>query len=70
MLKLKAKCAQIQQAIGITKKEFVDCIEKAEVKNDMSLVIKRIFVPSFLLILLVMDFLFFTQFIVDICRFY
>ena len=43
MLKLKAKCAQMQQGIGITEKEFVNCIEKAEAKNDTSLVIKRIF---------------------------
>ena len=43
MLKLKAKCAQMQQGIGITEKEFVNCIEEAEAKNDTSLVIKRIF---------------------------
>ena len=43
MLKLKAKCGQMQQGIGITEKEFVNCIEKAEAKNDASLVIKRIF---------------------------
>ena len=30
----------MQKAIDIIEKEFVDCIEKAEVRNDMSLVIK------------------------------
>ena len=40
MLKLKAKCDQMQRAIDIIDKEFVDCIEKAEAINDMSLVIK------------------------------
>ena len=33
----------MQQGIGITEKEFVNCIEEAEAKNDTSLVIKRIF---------------------------
>ena len=40
MLKLKAKCDQMQRAIDIIEKEFVDCIEKAEARDDMSLVIK------------------------------
>ena len=40
MLKLKAKCDQMQRAIDIMEKEFVDCIEKAEAGNDMSLVTK------------------------------
>ena len=40
MLELKAKCVQMQQAIDIMEKELVDCIEKAEARNDMSLVIK------------------------------
>ena len=52
MMKLKAKCDQMQQAIDIMQsyiieKEFVDCIytvsvsiEKAGARNDMSLVIK------------------------------
>ena len=30
----------MQKAIDIIEKEFVDCIEKAEARNDMSLVIK------------------------------
>ena len=40
MLKLKAKCDQMQRGIDIMEKEFVGCIEKAEARNDMSLVIK------------------------------
>ena len=40
MLKLKAKCDQMQRAIDIMEKEFVDCTEKTEARNDMSLVIK------------------------------
>ena len=40
MLKLKANCDQMQRAIDIMEKEFVECIEKAEARNDMSLVIK------------------------------
>ena len=40
MLKLKAKCDQMQRAIDTIEKEFVDCIEKAEARDDMSLVIK------------------------------
>ena len=40
MLKLKAKCDQLQRAIDIMEKEFIDCMEKAEARNDMSLVIK------------------------------
>ena len=38
MLKLKAKCDQMQR--DIMEKEFIDCIEKTETRNDMSLVIK------------------------------
>ena len=40
MLKLKAKCDQMQRGIDIMEKEFVGCIEKAEARNAMSLVIK------------------------------
>ena len=39
-MKVKAKCDQMQKAIDIIEKEFVDCIEKAEARKDMSLVIK------------------------------
>ena len=39
-VKLKAKCDQMQKVIYIIEKEFVYCIEKAEARNDMSLVIK------------------------------
>ena len=40
MLKLKAKCDQVQRVIDIIEKEFVDCIEKADPGNIMGFVIK------------------------------
>ena len=40
MLKLKAKCDQVQRVIDIMEKEFVDCIEKADAGNIMGFVIK------------------------------
>ena len=40
MLKLKAKCDQVQRGIDIMEKEFVDCIEKADAGNIMGFVIK------------------------------
>ena len=92
MLKLKAKCDQMQWGIDIMEKEFVGCIEKAEARNAMSLVIKgnwlkrkseqtkghlkplqdewKIRRKKKKVIFLVMAFWFFTQFIVDIYRFY
>ena len=93
MLKLKAKCDQMQRAIDIMEKEFVDCIKKAGARNDMSLVIKenglerkseqtkgdlkllqdeyeKLDEKKKNFIFLVIVFGFFTQFIVDIYRFY
>ena len=40
MLKLKDKCDQVQQAIDVMEKEYVDCIKRAEAGNNKSLVIK------------------------------
>ena len=38
--KIKTKCKQLQDAINMMEKEFVECMENAELKNDLSFVIK------------------------------
>ena len=38
--KIKVKCDRFKKAISMMESEFVDCITRAEMKNDMSYVIK------------------------------
>ena len=38
--KIQKQCKQLKHAINLMEKYFIECIEQAEVKSDISLVIK------------------------------